>query len=758
MHTTPGTEPARRRARRCFAVPERSRTRADTVRLWSACILSLSALLSVGAAGAQNIAPAGTAYRWAHGLTPGADGRSETEPTSVRVAAPLLNDGDDTVDVDLSGGQPEPIDNYEAAGVMWRDRLRTIDRVEIVHGSWNSSGDGAFCAGLTLQFSNSFSGDWRDSGWTLEPAYQYDSSQTAGVTYTFRGPPSEVRAARITGQLHCTHNSSYWTNIREVRAFEAGRLSLWNDSAVPTVVDAPDTGGVELGLRFRSVQPGWIKGVRFYKAAANTGVHVGNLWSNDGALLARANFVDETTSGWQRVAFATPVRIAADTTYVVSYYAPGGHYSADLDYFAAADYANGPLRALRDGSDGGNGNYRYGAQSAFPDATWRSANYWVDVEFAPLDGDTTAPSVPTGLRAIVGDATTVSLNWDASSDDTSAVRYRVYVDSNPVALGEVEVPAFVHDSAQPQTNYSYRVSAVDAAGNESARSPAIVVTTPPLGSARSCPPFPAFPNAACTGVPAGQTLTTINGNLSSTRDGQIINAMLITGDLVIRHNNVTVSNSRIKGFVDNRNVRNLVLRDVDVGPDACPAVNNGGRRLITGDNGYTLIRAHLHHNGDDMLITGGGEPVVIQDSLIHNTCFYPDDHLDAVQFYSPGQVGHVSILHSNIDARPVNASGYGNAAVFWADRPGAGSTLTIRESRLAGGGYTLAPYDSGLGSGVVIEVSDTRFVRNSQWGSACYVGNNSPANHSPTIAYNGSEGLKWLRNAWDDGTPLPSCQ
>ncbi|HJR73768.1 MAG TPA: DUF4082 domain-containing protein [Luteimonas sp.] len=733
----------------------RSYTRTCLLYLWLAC----AGLPGLAAAQGQNAAPAGTAYRWQNGLAPGADGRSETEPNSLRVAAALLNDGDDTVDVHLSGGTSEPANNYSGAGVLWSDAPRTIDRVEIVHGSWNSTGDGAFCADLRLQFSNSFRGDWRDSGWSVAPAYRYDSSETAGMVYTFRGPPSQARAVRIVGRLHCTHASSYWANVREFRAFEAGDVSLWSNASLPAVVDAPDPDGVELGLRFRSTQPGWINGVRFYKSEANTGPHVGNLWSSDGTLLARVAFADETLSGWQTARFASPVRVDADTTYVVSYYAPNGHYSADLDYFSSADYANGPLRALRDGSDGGNGNYRYGTQTAFPNETWRSANYWVDVLFSPLSGDTTPPSVPTGLTATAADPNTVHLSWNASSDDTSAsLRYRIYANDNPVAIGQTEQTAFVHDTAVPQTTYAYRVSAVDPAGNESALSAPVSATTPPLGDTRNCPPFPAFPTQACTGVPAGRALTTINGDFSTSRDGQVIDGLLITGALIVRHHNITVSNSRIKGYVDYPSHRNLVLKDVDLGPDVCPAASNGGRRLITGDNGYTLIRARLHHNGSDPLRTAGGYPVLIQDSLIHQTCFYPRDHLDALQYYSPGEVGHVSILHSVIDARPVNSTSLGNAAVFWADRPGAGSTLTIRESLLAGGGYTLAPYDSGLGSGVVVEVSDTRFVRGSQWKSACYLGNYSPADHSPTVPYNGSEGIKWLRNAWDDGTPLPSCQ
>ena len=42
---------------------------------------------------------------------------------------------------------------------------------------------------------------------------------------------------------------------------------------------------------------------------------------------------------------------------------------------------NPPLHALTNGVSGGNGVYRYGANSAFPNQTWNAANYWVDVVF-----------------------------------------------------------------------------------------------------------------------------------------------------------------------------------------------------------------------------------------------------------------------------------------------------------------------------------------------------------------------------------------
>src|SRR5262245_34195043 len=99
----------------------------------------------------------------------------------------------------------------------------------------------------------------------------------------------------------------------------AASNNIWSASVVPSGPDS-DTSAVELGVRFRSDTSGVITGIRFYKFAGNTGTHIGNLWSNSGALLARATFTAETASGWQEMTFATPVAITANTIYVASYH------------------------------------------------------------------------------------------------------------------------------------------------------------------------------------------------------------------------------------------------------------------------------------------------------------------------------------------------------------------------------------------------------------------------------------------------------
>jgi PKD repeat protein len=155
--------------------------------------------------------------------------------------------------------------------------------------------------------------------------------------------------------------------------------SLWDVAATPGLVTDPDANAVELGVKIRSEADGFITGVRFYKGSQNTGTHVGRLWSNSGQLLAQATFTNESPSGWQEVDFATPVAIQADTVYVVSYHAPAGRYSVDEGYFRTG-YSNGPLSALADGENGGNGVYRYGS-GGFPTESYRSGNYWVDALF-----------------------------------------------------------------------------------------------------------------------------------------------------------------------------------------------------------------------------------------------------------------------------------------------------------------------------------------------------------------------------------------
>jgi hypothetical protein len=86
-------------------------------------------------------------------------------------------------------------------------------------------------------------------------------------------------------------------------------------------------------------------------------------------------------SGWQEAYFSAPVAISANTTYVISYYAPVGRYADDANYFKFG-VDNAPLHALANGIDGPNGVYAYGGNGTFPSSSYNASNYWVDVVFS----------------------------------------------------------------------------------------------------------------------------------------------------------------------------------------------------------------------------------------------------------------------------------------------------------------------------------------------------------------------------------------
>ena len=173
----------------------------------------------------------------------------------------------------------------------------------------------------------------------------------------------------------------------------SGSVSIWSGGGSPSATNLNDGQAIELGVKFRSSLAGYITALRFYKGTQDNGAHAGNLWSASGTLLATATFTGETASGWQEVALPSPVAIAANTTYVASYYSVAGYYVATGSYFTQA-VTNGPLTALANGTDGPNGLYRYGA-SGFPSQSFLQTNYWVDVVFSaqPPGPDTTPPSV-----------------------------------------------------------------------------------------------------------------------------------------------------------------------------------------------------------------------------------------------------------------------------------------------------------------------------------------------------------------------------
>lgn len=92
--------------------------------------------------------------------------------------------------------------------------------------------------------------------------------------------------------------------------------------------------------------------------------------------------------------------------------------------------------------------------------------------------DTSPPSRPRGVQAAAISSTQVEVHWIASVDNVGVAGYRIYrcpgdCPERPwpgafVLVGTVRAAtAFVDPAARPDTEYTYLVTAVDPAGNES---------------------------------------------------------------------------------------------------------------------------------------------------------------------------------------------------------------------------------------------------------------------------------------------------
>jgi hypothetical protein len=190
-------------------------------------------------------------------------------------------------------------------------------------------------------------------------------SLTNGTNYTFKVTATNAIG---TGPASAASNAAM------------PRLTLF-EQATPATPDVNDPGPVVLGVLFNSSVAGKIYGIRFYKAAANTGPHSVALWDTSGVMLASATATSETASGWQEVLFSSPVSIAANIDYVAGYLSSKGHYSATSGGFATA-VTSGVLTGVADGSKS-NGLYTYSSSLTFPNSSFGSSNYFVDVVFTP---------------------------------------------------------------------------------------------------------------------------------------------------------------------------------------------------------------------------------------------------------------------------------------------------------------------------------------------------------------------------------------
>ncbi|MFF8480232.1 carbohydrate binding domain-containing protein [Streptomyces antibioticus] len=222
-------------------------------------------------------------------------------------------------------------------------------------------------------------------------------------------------------------------NVLSNPGFESGSLSPWSCSGnLGSVVSSPVHGGTKALAgavsssdiakcsQTVSVQPntaytlsGWVRGSYVY-----LGVDGGtSTWTTSPSAYSRLS-----------VSFTTGASQTSATIYVHGWYAQGTYQADDISL---------------DGPGGGT--------------------------------DTQAPTTPTGLTSTGKTSSSVSLSWNAATDNVGVTGYDVYNGSTR-ALTVSGTSATV-GGLSPSTAYTFTVRARDAAGNVSGASSAVSVTT-----------------------------------------------------------------------------------------------------------------------------------------------------------------------------------------------------------------------------------------------------------------------------------------
>jgi hypothetical protein len=214
-------------------------------------------------------------------------------------------------------------------------------------------------------------------GATVPATVSYDGAYVATLTPTAQLATGTTYTAHLSASVAGANGTPMGSPVSWSFTTATGSCpcALFSDLTQPANTSA--AGSFELGVKLQVDAPEQLTSVRFYKAVGETGTHTATIWTANGVSLASVPFTSETASGWQQQALSMPIQLQPNTTYVVSVNA-NSRYAVTLNGLLN-QVSSGPLHTVADGL---NGVYN-GALGSFPDQSYQSSNYFVDVVVAP---------------------------------------------------------------------------------------------------------------------------------------------------------------------------------------------------------------------------------------------------------------------------------------------------------------------------------------------------------------------------------------
>jgi beta-glucosidase len=255
--------------------------------------------------------------------------------------------------------------------------------------------------------------------------------------------------------------------------------------------------------------------------------------------------------------------------------------------------------------------------------TARNTGYGYSLyEFSVTQGqgtaDTQAPTAPTNVTATPA-VFAVTIGWAASTDNVGVVSYKIYQTTSLLATVDGSNNSMTISGLNPDTQYTYTVKAVDAAGNESAGTN-VTFKTQTNGSGSGATGIGnialQMPATASSFTATNTASLAVDGNITSRWESAFTDSEWITIDLGLKYQ-----------------IGRVILNwEAASGKDYLIQVSDNNTTWTTIFE-FNQSGLPVENRKDDLLVSGAGRYVRMQGKLRNSPWSFS---LFEFQIYSPG--------------------------------------------------------------------------------------------------------------------------
>jgi hypothetical protein len=380
-------------------------------------------------------------------------------------------------------------------------------------------------------------------------------------------------------------------------------------------------------------------------------------------------------------------------------------------------------------------------------------------------GVSTPPAFPAKLTAVV-QHNAVRLSWAPGVGAHPVTRYVIFRDGKK--LDTVDNATSWADTGAPRgQKHDYQVQSVDSTGAGSALSPKVSVNVPAAGTSAppsaggggaatqaALPPMPgSWPSTQNTG--ATGSLTTVNGDVTLSKAGQVYQNMRVRGTIAVTACNVTIRNVEVDSGEPYTGDSTPDLFAIWLQQSETCGVTVDRVSTITSSSPNVYVTTSIRDaRGSPVTITNskligaqlgilGMSSGTIRGNYIELGPNMRGDHNDSVQGDGSSNlvIDHNTLLNPNDQTSALALyTEYGN-----------NTNVTVSNNLMAGGGYTCYCGDgASQNDGTPARAVNVTFVNNVFWRRYFPDSGNFGAGR----AYNPAGGGRWVNNVYmnADGT------